>query len=57
MEATYGRQVNNIYELVAVLHCMLREDIIYTDKDSYRYTVHRQEGYLTYSEIFHKKFP
>ena len=57
MEDTYGRQVNNIYELVAVLYSMLREDMIYADEHSYRYTLHRQEGYLTYSEIFHKRFP
>ena len=57
LEATYGRQVKNVYELGAVLFSMLREDMIYADEHSYRYTLHRQEGYLTYSEIFHKRFP
>ena len=35
---------------------MLREEIIYTDVLSYRYTVHRQEGYYSYSELFRMKF-
>lgn len=28
-----------------------------SDEHSYRYTVHKQEGYYSYSELFRKKFP
>jgi len=54
---TYGKTVNNIYEAVAILFSLLREDLIYSDQHSYRYTVSRQEGYFSYSEIFRNKFP
>lgn len=49
--------MDNIYQLAAILFSMLREDIIYSDKHSYRYTVNKQEGYYTYSELFRTKFP
>ena len=54
---TYGKTVNNIYEAVAILFSLLREDLIYSDLHSYRYTVNKQEGYYSYSEIFRLKFP
>ena len=37
----YGRTVNNIYEAVAILFSLLREDLVYSDEHSYRYTVNR----------------
>lgn len=57
LEATYGKTVNNIYEAVAVLFSLLREDLIYSDLLSFRYTCTKQEGFYTYSEIFRMKFP
>ena len=54
---TYGKTVNNIFEVGAILFSLLREDLIYADLLSYRYTVNKQEGYFSYSEIFQKKFP
>ena len=54
---TYGKTVNNIYEVVAILFSLLREDLIFSDLNSYRYTVNKQEGYYSYSEIFRLKFP
>ena len=54
---TYGKTVNNIYEAVAILFSLLREDLLYSDEHSYRYTVNRQEGYYNYSELFHRKYP
>ena len=54
---TYGKTVNNIYELVAVLYSILREDLMYTDEHSYRYTLTKQEGFYNYSEIFRRRFP
>ena len=54
---TYGKTVNNVYEVVAILFSLLREDLIYSDEHSYRYTVNKQEGFYSYSEIFRKKFP
>ena len=53
----YGRVLENIYQAVAVLFAILREDLIYSDLHSYRYTCTKQEGYYTYSEIFRMKFP
>ena len=57
LEDTYGKSLNNIYELAAVLFSMLREDLLYSDLNSYRYTTHKQEGFYNYSEIFRLKFP
>jgi len=54
---TYGKTVNNIYEVGAVLFSLLREDLLYADEHSYRYTVNKQEGFYNYSEIFQRKFP
>jgi|Transcript_22056 hypothetical protein len=56
LEANYGKTVNNIYEAVAILFALLREDFIYSDLHSYRYTCSKQEGYYNYSEIFRMKF-
>ena len=36
---------------------MLREDLIYVDKNAYRYTSVKQEGYYSYSEIFRRYWP
>ena len=57
LKETQGSTVNNVFEVVAVLFSMLREDLIYCSKNSDRYSVHKQEGYLNYSEIFRKHFP
>ena len=57
LNATYGRTVNNIYEAVAILFSLLREDLIYADQHCYRYTIHKQEGFFSYSESFRKQFP
>ena len=57
LEENYGKTLNNIYELVAVLFALLREDLIFSDLHSYKYTTTKQEGYYTYSEIFRLKFP
>ena len=56
LEANHGKTLNNIYELVAVLFSLLREDIIYSDMHSYRYTLTKQEGFYTYSELFRIRF-
>ena len=49
--------LNDVYEALAVVYSLLREDLIHTDLISYRYTVRKQEGFYTYSEIFRMKFP
>ena len=38
LEENYGKTLNNIYELVAVLFALLREDLIFSDLHSYKYT-------------------
>ena len=53
----HGKTVNNIYELVACLFSLLREDLVYSDLHSYRYTITKQEGYYSYSELFRMRFP
>lgn len=40
-----------------MLFSMLREDMIFSDEHSYRYSIHKQEGYYSYSELFRMKFP
>jgi len=57
LEDNHGKTVNNIYEVAAVLFALLREDILYSDLHSYRYTVTKQEGYYSYSDIFRMRFP
>ena len=52
-----GVPLNNIYEAGACISSLLREDMIYTDLHSNRYTVHRQEGYYSYSEVFRMRYP
>ena len=57
LEERFGKTVNNIYEAVAILFALLREDMLYSDLNSYRYTITKQEGFYTYSEIFRLRFP
>ena len=57
LEQTYGKTVNNIYEVAGVMFALLREDMFYADQYSYRYTLTKQEGFCNYSETFKKKFP
>ena len=56
LEDVYGKTLNNIYEMGACMFSLLREDLIFSDLHSYRYTVHKQEGYYNYSEIFRLRF-
>ena len=56
LEANHGKTLNNIYEAVAILFSLLREDLIYSDMHSYRYTCVKQEGYHTYTELFRIRF-
>jgi len=57
LEANHGKTVNNIYEAVAILFSLLREDLIYSDIHSFRYSCNKQEGFFTYSELFRMRFP
>lgn len=56
LEANHGKTLNNIFEAGAILFSLLREDIIYSDMHSYRYTCVKQEGYFTYSELFRIRY-
>ena len=56
LEANHGKTLNNIYEAVAILFSLLREDLIYSDMHSYRYTCVKQEGFHSYSELFRIRF-
>ena len=53
---TYGRVVNNMYEVGAILYSLLREDLIYADEHCYTYTCVKKEGYYSYSDFFQMKF-
>lgn len=44
--------LSNAFQVAAVLTSLLREDLIFVDKNMYRWTVRKQEGYFSYSEIF-----
>jgi len=57
LEDTYGKSLNNAYELLAILHSILREDLIYVDEFCQRITLNKKDGFYSYSEIFRAKFP
>ena len=48
--------IKNSWETAAVLATLLREDILFVDKILYRWTVRKQEGFFSYSEIFRIRF-
>ena len=54
---TYTVPVKNEYECCAILTSLLREDMIFGNDVLSHFTTKRQEGYLTYTEIFNTKFP
>ena len=49
--------INNIYVMMAILFSMVREDLIYIEKNVYRYSLYKQEGFETYSELFRRHWP
>lgn len=48
---------DNVYQLSACLLSLQREDLVLTDKNCYRFTTRRKEGYFTYSDMFRTKYP
>ena len=36
---------------------LLREDLIYSDLNSHKYTYEKKEGYYSYTEIFQMRYP
>ena len=49
--------VTNPYETAAILFSLLREDRIFADNDCHLFTVEKQEGFKSYSEIFKAMYP
>ena len=49
--------VKDVYQVAAVMMSMLREHLIFCDPVGYRYTTNKQEGYLSFTEIFGAKHP
>jgi hypothetical protein len=49
--------IRDVYQVAAVMMSMLREHLVFTDLVGYRYTTKKQEGYLSYTEIFIAKHP
>ena len=47
--------VSNIYEGAAVITSLFREDMLFANDVCSHYSVTRHEGFLNYTEIFHKK--
>ena len=44
------------YTIAGLMSTLLREDIVYVDSIAYRWTVRKQEGYFSYSELFTKYY-
>lgn len=53
----YTLPVSNAYECAAILTSLLREDMIFANDVVSHFTVKRQEGFISYSDIFRSKFP
>ena len=51
----HGEVVKDVYQVSAVLFSLLREDILYSDAHSYKYTTEKKEGYYSYTELFQMK--
>ena len=48
--------IENIFEVAGIICSLLREDMVFCDKICYRWTVNKQEGYYSYSELFFMHF-
>ena len=48
--------IRNVYEVAAITASLLREDMIFCDKISYRWTVNKQEGFYSFSELFNMHY-
>ena len=55
-EDNFNSPFKNIYQVSAITTSIMREDLIFFDKLFYRWTVHKKEGFFSYSEIFALKF-
>ena len=42
---------------MAILFSILREDLIYVDRNVYRYSLYKHKGFETYSELFRRHWP
>jgi hypothetical protein len=56
MKERFTLPVNNIYEGAAVLTSLFREDWIFTNDVGSHYSLKRHEGFLSYSEMFRKRY-
>ena len=54
---TQGHTQNSVLECGAILFAILREDLIYIERNAYRYSLYKHEGFETYSEIFRRYWP
>ena len=48
--------LKDCYQVAAVIVTLLREDMVFVDKISYRWTVRKSEGYFSFSELFLKHY-
>ena len=56
MKELYDSTLNN-YTIAAVFFSIFREDMIRMNSTSSRFTIHRQEGFYTYSDFFRLRYP
>ena len=57
LETRHNVKLKNTYMCAAVMFSLLREDLLYTDAPvAYRWTCHKREGFMNYTEIFNKHF-
>ena len=48
--------IRDVYTVAAIMSTLLREDIVFVDAIAYRWTVRKQEGFFSYTELFIKHF-
>ena len=48
----FNLPLKHAFEAAAIMTSLMREELIFCDKIWYRWTVHKQEGYYSYSELF-----
>ena len=48
--------VGDIYKIAPIVTTIMREDILFVDKISYRYSVRKSEGFFSFSELLVKHY-
>ena len=57
LQKTKGLVLNDIHVVGAVFLSILREDLIYVDRNGLKISLNKHEGFETYSELFRRHWP